>query len=483
MKKKYFIFSLIFFMACTLFLGINSQKIHAENKVYKVGTDLTFAPFEFQDNNGEYVGIDIDLLNAIAKNQNFTVDLKPLGFNSSVQAVQSGQVSAMIAGMSVTEERKKSFDFSDSYFTGGISMAVRGDDTEIKSYDDLKGKVVAVKTGTVSANYVDKVKDKYGFTVKSYDSADALYDVINVGGADAIFDDYPIIDYSITKGKSLKRVGDIQERCEYAFAVKKGTNEELVKMFNTGLKELKTTGEYDEVIAKYTSNLSDASSNESNPIDESTFIGLIKNNYKALLSGLEKTLTLTLISFILALVVGIIFGLFSVAPVKPLRMLSAFYVDVVRGIPLLVLAFFIFFGIPNITGNPINEYVAGIITLTLNASAYIAEIVRGGIGAVPVGQMEAARSLGFSYTKTMRKIVLPQAIKIMIPSFVNQFVISLKDTTILSAIGLIELLQVSKIIVARTLQSSQVYLITAVIYLVIITLLTRLAKVLERRFR
>lgn len=481
MKTKHFIFSLIFFIAFTLFGGINSQKVYAKDNVYKVGTDLTFAPFEFQDDNGEYIGIDIDLLNAIANKQNFIVDLKPLGFNSSVQAVQSGQVNAMIAGMSVTEERKKSFDFSDSYFTGGISMAVRGDNTEIKSYDDLKGKVIAVKTGTVSANYVNKIKDKYGFTVKSYDSADALYDVINVRGADAIFDDYPIIDYSITKGKSLKRVGDIQESCEYAFAVKKGTNKELIQMFNEGLKELKSTGEYDEIIAKYTSN--GASSSEPNPIDESTFIGLIKNNYKALLSGLEKTLILTLISFILALVVGIIFGLFSVAPVKPLRMLSAFYVDVIRGIPLLVLAFFIFFGIPNITGNPMNEYVAGVITLTLNASAYIAEIVRGGVSAVPVGQMEAARSLGFSYTKTMRKIVLPQAIKIMIPSFVNQFVISLKDTTILSAIGLIELLQTSKIIVARTLQSSQVYLITAVIYLVIITLLTRLAKVLERRFR
>ncbi len=481
MKKKCFIFNLVLCMSCTLFLVINSQKSYAESNTYKVGTDLTFAPFEFQNDNGEYVGIDVDLLNTIAKKQNFTVDLKPLGFNSSVQAVQSGQVNAMIAGMSVTEERKKSFDFSNPYFIGGISMAVHKDNTQIKSYDDLKGKAVAVKTGTVSANYVDKIKDKYGFTVKSYDSADALYDVINVGGADAIFDDYPIIDYSITKGKSLKRVGDIQERCDYAFAVKKGTNQELVNMFNEGLKELKQTKEYDAIIAKYTS--SSSQSNDASSIDESTFIGLIKNNYKSLLSGLEKTLILTLVSFIFAMVIGIMFGLFSVSPIKPLRILSGFYVDVVRGIPLLVLAFFIFFGIPNITGKPMNEYVAGIITLTLNASAYISEIVRGGIGAVPVGQMEAARSLGFSYTKTMRKIVLPQAIKIMIPSFVNQFVISLKDTTILSAIGLIELLQVSKIIVARTLQSSEVYLITAVIYLVIITLLTKLAKILERRFR
>ena len=121
--------------------------------------------------------------------------------------------------------------------------------------------------------------------------------------------------------------------------------------------------------------------------------------------------------------------------------------------------------------------------LTLNASAYIAEIVRGGINAVPKGQMEASRSLGMTYTRTMQKIILPQAIKIMIPSFVNQFVISLKDTTIISVIGVVELLQTGKIIVARTTQSTYVYLIIPIIYLVVITALTKLAKVLEKKVK
>ena len=110
----------------------------------------------------------------------------------------------------------------------------------------------------------------------------------------------------------------------------------------------------------------------------------------------------------------------------------------------------------------------------LNAAAYIAEIVRGGIQAVPVGQMEASRSLGISYGKTMRKIILPQATKLMLPNFVNQFVIALKDTTIVSAIGLVELFQTGKIIIARNYQSFKMYAILAVFYLVIITLLTRL---------
>ncbi len=129
------------------------------------------------------------------------------------------------------------------------------------------------------------------------------------------------------------------------------------------------------------------------------------------------------------------------------------------------------------------DFIAGIITLTLNASAYIAEIVRGGIKAVPVGQMEASRSLGLPYNRTMQKIILPQAIKIMLPSFVNQFVISLKDTTIISAIGVVELLQTGKIIVARTTQSTYVYLIIAIMYLILITALTKLAKVLEKKVK
>lgn len=119
---------------------------------------MTFAPFEYQDSSGEYIGIDVDLLNAIAKDQGFKVDLKPLGFDSAIQAVQSDQVDGMIAGTSITDERKKSFDFSDSYFDSGLQMAVKKGNSSIKSYDDLKGKTVAAKVGTESATFLEKTK-------------------------------------------------------------------------------------------------------------------------------------------------------------------------------------------------------------------------------------------------------------------------------------------------------------------------------------
>ncbi len=152
-----------------------------------------------------------------------------------------------------------------------------------------------------------------------------------------------------------------------------------------------------------------------------------------------------------------------------------------RGIPLIVLAFFVYFSIPQFLNIQLSAYIAGVITLSLNTTAYIAELVRGGIQAVAGGQLEAARSLGLPYPTSMRKIVLPQAIKIMIPSFINQFVITLKDTSILSVIGIVELTQTGKIIIARTYSSGNMWLIIGIMYIILITILTKLSNVLERK--
>ena len=347
-----------------------------------------------------------------------------------------------------------------------------------KLYDDLKGKKVGVKIGTESADFLEKNKKKYDYSIKYLDTTDALYSALEIGEVDAMMDDYPVIGYGVAQNQPLATPIPREKGGSYGFAVKKGQNPELLEMFNEGLKEMKRTGEYDKIIGTY---VKDGNEAKEETADESTFVGFMQNNWKQLLHGLWMTILLTLISFVLALIVGVIFGLFSVSPIKALRVLSTIYVDLIRGIPLMVLAFFIYFGLPGVLGFNIPVFIAGIITLTLNASAYISEIVRGGIKAVPVGQMEASRSLGLSYNRTMQKIILPQAIRIMIPSFINQFVISLKDTTILSAIGLIELLQTGKIIVARTLQSTMVYFVIALIYLILITSLTKLAKNLEKK--
>ncbi|MEG1504041.1 MAG: amino acid ABC transporter substrate-binding protein/permease [Enterococcus sp.] len=456
------------------------KKIEPKKDVYVIASDSAFAPFEYKDSDGKYKGIDVDLLTRIAELQGFKIDFKFIGFSSAMQALESGQADGMIAGMTMTDERKANYDFSDPYFQSGIQLAVAKDNKDIKEYKDLKGKTVGAKVGTESADFLEAHKKEYGYTIKSFDAADQLYDALKVGSIDAMMDDYPVIGYAVQQGQDLKTPIKREVGGEYGFAVKKGENPELREMFTEGLKELKRTGEYDKIVDKY---IGSGSEEKKDAVDESTITGLLKNNYKSLLEGLWKTIVLALVSFALALVVGVIFGLFRVSPSRPLRLLAGIYIDIIRGIPMMVLAFFIFFGLPGITGIKIPDFAAGIITLTLNASAYIAEIVRGGINAVPVGQMEASRSLGLPYNRTMQKIILPQAVKIMIPSFINQFVISLKDTTIISAIGVVELLQTGKIIVARTTQSSYVYLIIAIMYLILITILTKLANRLDKKVK
>lgn len=460
------------------------QKATPKKSTYSISSDSSFAPFVFQNGKNKYTGIDMDLIKAIAKDQGFTIEIDNPGFDAAVSDVQSGHAQGMIAGMTVTDARKETFDFSEPYYTANSILAVQ-ESSNIDSYDDLKGKTVGVKNGTASQTFLEENQKKYGYKIKTFSDGASMYDSLNSGSVAAIMDDEPVIKYAIKQGRKFKTPIEGTPSGQLAFAVKKGENPELIEMFNNGLANLKKSGQYQKILDKYLK--SDSKSTSSTAVDETTIWSLLQNNYKQLLSGLGVTLALALLSFAIAMVIGVIFGMFSVSPYKWLRWTAEIFVDVIRGIPLMILAAFIFWGIPNliesVTGHqsPINDFVAGTIALSLNAAAYIAEIVRGGIQAVPIGQMEASRSLGISYGKTMRKIILPQATKLMLPNFVNQFVIALKDTTIVSAIGLVELFQTGKIIIARNYQSFKMYAILAVFYLVIITLLTRFAKKLEKK--
>jgi len=207
-----------------------------------------------------------------------------------------------------------------------------------------------------------------------------------------------------------------------------------------------------------------------------------------LLTALGRTLLLALLGLFFACIIGLIFGVLSVLKNKACNIIAQVFVDVIRGVPMIVLAFFVFFGIPYLFNNIIGGFnmnlsalQAGTICLALNCGAYMSEIIRAGIQSVDIGQMEAARSLGLSYSMAMRKVILPQAIKTMIPTFINQFIITLKDTSILSVIGFPELVNTAKNVQANTFMAFQTWAIVGVMYLVVITILSRSAKLLERR--
>ncbi|EME61880.1 glutamine ABC transporter glutamine-binding/permease protein [Rhodococcus ruber BKS 20-38] len=445
----------------------------AAGRTYVIATDVTFAPFEFQNEQGDFVGIDMDLIREIAEDQGFTVEVRPLGFDAALQAVQADQADGVIAGMSITEERKQVFDFSDPYFESGVQMAVLAGNDEVASYADLAGKRVAVKNGTEGAAFAESIKGEYGFTTVYFADSASMYDEVRTGNSVAVFDDYPVLAYGIAQGNGLKTVTEKESGANYGFAVNKGRNPELLTAFNAGLQNLRDNGRYDEIVESY---LGEGAVQADNSIP-----GLLRSTWQLLLEGLWLTLVLSVVSIAIALVLGALFGLMRVSRNIVLRGIGTAYVDVFRGTPLLVQAFFIYFGIPAAAGFQMSAFTAGIITLSLNAGAYMAEIVRGGILSVDKGQMEAARSLGIGYLPAMRKVVMPQAVRTMIPSYINQFVITLKDTSILSVIGIAELTQTGRIIIARNFQSFQMWLIIGVIYFVVIMALTKLSDRLEKR--
>jgi len=225
----------------------------ASDKVWVISTDTSFRPFEYTDDAGEFVGIDVDILAAVAEDQGFKYDLQVLGWDASIAACQAGQADGMIAGASITDERKESgWIFSDGYYDANQSMAVEASST-IAGFEDLKDQSVAVKTGTMSASYAEELAPEYGFTITYFEDSPTMYQAVVGGQVAAVFDDTPIMAANIKdNGLAMKFVdGTGNEPAQYGFAIFNADNQELVDMFNAGLKNIKASGKYDEIVAKY----------------------------------------------------------------------------------------------------------------------------------------------------------------------------------------------------------------------------------------
>ena len=224
-----------------------------EVKKYVIGSDVAFAPFEFKK-DGKYEGIDIDIVNEIAKIEGFEVEWKYMDFSGIIGAVQSGQLDGAIAGMTINDERRKTVDFSDPYYDTGIVGIVKADNTDINSPDDFKDKRLAVKKGTTGAEYAESVKEKYNTKITVFEDTSTMIQSVINGQADVAFDDFPVIAYAITQQDpvQLRIATERLNTAQFGFAVKKGANQELLEKFNSGLKKLKESGKYQEILEKYT---------------------------------------------------------------------------------------------------------------------------------------------------------------------------------------------------------------------------------------
>lgn len=473
----------LFMMGLLLFLGMSQVAQAATTPHYLIGTETTNVPFGIQGKDGSYngahPGLDIELLRAIAKQGHFTYQLKVMSFTGIVQAVQGGQVDGVMAGLMKTPERQAVLDFSKPYINASLSLVTKPG-SPIHALKDLRGKTIAVKTGSTSEAYAKTIQKKYGFNVRHFDATNTALNDVVAGNTAAAIDMTVTIQYAIKNGLKLHLVATPDDSHQIGFAVKKGQNQQLLMHFNQGLAAIKRNGTYTRIVHYYTGAHSHVVRKTQT---DRSFVGLIKQNATELLTGIGLTLKLAVVSIVLATLVGILFGVSGIIPSRIIHGLFVGYTFIFRSIPLMVLAFFIYIGLPSLTGQKIPLFPAGVAALVLENSAYIAIFICGGIQAIDQGQMEAARSLGVSYGASLRKVILPQAIRNMIPALINQFIMLLKGTSILSAIGLAELTQQGTMIIARNMEGFKIWLLVALIYLSLIGILTLLSNWVSRHYQ
>lgn len=231
----------------------STDNASAGDKVWVVATDTVFRPFEFTNENGEFVGIDVDILAAVAEDQGFKYELNSLGWDAAVAAVQAGQADAIIAGATIKQERIDSgWIFSDGYYNATQTF-VLAEGSDIAGYQDLAGKNVAVKNGTAGMDFANSLKDEYGFTVSVFEDSPTMYQDVILGNSVACVEDTPIMADSIKTGGLALTIptGMESDGAPYGFAIMNENNQELLDMFNAGLANIKANGKYDEILAKY----------------------------------------------------------------------------------------------------------------------------------------------------------------------------------------------------------------------------------------
>ncbi len=471
-------FITIFVTAIIGFFNI-ANTVHAQEgdregseQTYIIGMDQAMAPFTFFDDNGEPAGLEIEIFELIAEEQGIDYEFQNFSFSAALQALETEQIDGLLAGVAVTPEREEVFNFSENILEVGNTFAVRSD-SPYETINDLQGETISVKTGSTGLEIVQEMQDEYDFDILTFDQSVNMHQAVMNGDAAASVESSAVQAFAISTGQvDFRQIGDVINPVNQALATHHPEDSELLTKFNRGLQQIKDDGRYDDIIDKY---FGDAADSESTGIGTTT--GAIASN---LARGLWTTIWVSFVSIIIATILGLIFGLMRISGNGLLKGIADIYIYAMRGVPMLVFSFFVFFGVSDMLGTNFEPVVAGIAALSINTGAYIAEIIRGGIQGVPRGQTEAARSLGMTSGLTMRKIILPQAIRNATPALVNQFISTLKNTSILSVIGVVELTMSGQIIISRTYQSGAIWMIVGLVYIILITILTLISERIEK---
>lgn len=469
------IFIFVFSGFTTVFAADNQDetlKKIQEKGVLTVGLSADYPPYEFHqtiDGKDKIVGFDVSIAEKIAKDLDVKLDIKEMNFDSLLGSLKTGKIDMIISGMSPTPERQKEVDFSDPYMFVQQRVVVRKADKEnFTSVNDFNGVKVGAQKQTTQEELAQN--ELVGSDVVSLQKVPDLLLNLSSNKVDAVVLEGPVAEAYLSQDKTLA-MADIKFENgskETAIALPKGSTA-LQEKVNASIKEIQDTG----LLKEY--------QKEANKLmfQDGSFYEKYGNYF---IKGTLITIALAAIGVLCGAVFGSLLALMKLAKTRWLRWPASCYIEFVRGTPLLIQIFIVFFG-TQIIGLDVSAFVSGCIALSLNSAAYVAEIIRAGISAVNKGQMEAARSLGMTQSASMRYIILPQAVKNILPALGNEFVTVIKESSIVSVIGVTELMFMTGVVQGASFKPFIPLVITSLIYFVLTFSLSRLLGVAERRMR
>lgn len=456
------------------------------------------APYTFPDprNPAHNIGFEVDLADALAARLGRKARFVQNQWDGLVPGLQRGEYEAVINGLEITSERAEKINFSNPYFYSTLTITRRVDDTRVERAADLRGLTVGVLKVTFAERYV---QDLGNVKIRSYDGQVQPYNDLAIGRLDAVVMDTPIALYYAT-GPQVKNIEIPAARMTFGVGIRK-TDTDLLQQINAGLESLKRDGTlrkiytdwgiYNAATAQAFGDLEPVSNDNAaryrDYLDairtERTFsekMAQYGQYLPLLLQGALVTLEISALSMIVAIGLGLLMAVLRVFGPPAVAWPVIAFIEVIRGTPLLIQLFIIFYGLPSI-GIRFSPLWAAVIGLGINYAAYEAENYRAGIQSIPRGQLDAALALGLTRIQTIRKIVLPQAVRLVIPPVTNDFIALLKDSSLVSVITMVELTKMYNQLAATNYDYIGIGLLTAAIYFLLGLPIARLSRLLESR--
>ena len=499
----------IFFSILSLILlTFSASQIVQADEYLRIGMEAAYAPFNWtqdDDSNGavkidgtnQYAnGYDVQVAKKIAKELGKKPLIVKTSWNGLIPALTSGKIDMIIAGMSPTEERKKEIAFSNSYYTSEPVVLVQknGAYAQAKTLDDFKGAKITSQQGVYLYNLISQLKGAKQETAMG-DFAQ-MRQALESGVIDGYISERPEALTAEAANSSFKMIqfkkGFEVGKEDASIAIGMQKDDQRMAKVNEAISKISSQDQVklmDEMIKKQPVEKTPAKEKQ-NFFKEVTKIW--QANWPQFLRGAGLTLLISITGTITGLLIGLLIGVFRTAPTSKNKVLAILqklfgwflnvYIEIFRGTPMIVQSMVIYYGSAQAFGISIDRTIAAIFIVSINTGAYMSEIVRGGIFAVDKGQFEAATALGMTHGQTMRKIVLPQVIRNILPATGNEFVINIKDTSVLNVISVVELYFSGNTIATQTYKYFQTFTIIAVIYFVLTFTVTRILRYVEHRF-